>query len=53
MRRNQFKIAHVKIQLEICRCFMSVRGIALWNSLPDDLVAIQALPSFKVNLSKH
>ena len=52
-RGHQFKIAHVRTQLEIRRRFFSVRGIALWNSLPSDVVTIQSLSVFKAKLSEQ
>ena len=35
------------------RASFGVRGIALWNSLPSDLAAIQSLSAFKSKLGDH
>ena len=51
-RGHQYKIAHVRTQLDLRKRFFSVRGIHVWNSLPDSLVSLQCPSSFKTALAK-
>ena len=39
--------------MECRKRFFSVRRVSLWNSLPDDLVSISSLHSFKRELNKY
>ena len=50
-RGHQLKLAHVRTSLEIRRRFISVRAISLWNSLPDSVVSITNINSFKADLA--
>lgn len=52
-RGHQFKIAHVRTELELRKRFFSVRGITLWNSLPNYVVSANTLSAFKASLSAH
>ena len=46
-RGHRFKLAHVRTNLENRRRFFSVRRVALWNSLPDEVVGQTSLSGFK------
>ena len=43
---HHFKIAHGFFSMD-CRGLFSLRFLSTWNSLPDDVVAIEILVSFK------
>ena len=52
-RGHQYKVAHVRTQLEIRKRFFSIRGISLWNSLPQHVVSANSVSAFKASLSAH
>ena len=52
-RGHQYKVADVRVEIEIHKRFFSVRGILLWNSLPQHVVTGNTVSAFKVSLSAH
>ena len=49
-RGHRYKLNMPRCHLEVRKRYFSIRCIKLWNSLPDDVVAIDSLPSFKASL---
>lgn len=52
-RGHQYKVAHIRTELEIRKRFFNVRGISLWNSLPQHIVSANSVSAFKASLSAH
>ena len=52
-RGHQYKVAHIRTELEIRKRFFNVRGISLWNSLPRHIVSANSVSAFKTSLSAH
>ena len=52
-RGHHLRLAHVRTSLDIRRRFFSVRAIPLWNSLPESVVSITNINSFKAALACH
>jgi len=52
-RGHQFKLAHVRTSLDIRKKFFNVRGISLWNSLPNSVVSLTNINSLKAALAEH
>ena len=46
-RGHRFKLAHVPRSLECRRRFFSLRMVSTWNSLPDEVVGLESVDSFK------
>lgn len=46
-RGHRFKIAHSFCSTEMRRRFFSLRCVSVWNSLPDDVVSLESIESFK------
>ena len=46
-RGHRFKLAHVPRSLECRRRFFSLRRVSAWNSLPDEVVGLESVDSFK------
>ena len=49
-RGHQYKISVPLCNLEVRRRFLSVRVVYAWNSLPQDVVALESLDAFKGKL---
>jgi hypothetical protein len=49
-RGHRFKLAHLASTLECRRRFFSLRCVKVWNSLPDEVVSLESMTSFKFNL---
>ncbi len=49
-RGHRFKIAHTHSTLEARRRFFSLRCVGLWNSLPDSVVSLTSIHSYKAAL---
>ena len=47
-RGHRYKVAHVRAEIEIRKRFFSVRGILLWNSLPQHVVTANTESAFKL-----
>lgn len=52
-RGHRYKIFHTYSSLEARRRFFSVRVAKLWNSLPDQVVALENINAFKSALHLH
>ena len=52
-RGHRYKIFQTHSSLEARRRFFSLRRVALWNSLPDDVVSVDSLELFKSALHAH
>jgi len=46
-RGHRFKVAHVRCHVECRKRFFALRCVDLWNSLPDQVVALDTVESFK------
>ena len=51
-RGHRFKIHVTHAALDVCKRSFSHRSIALWNRLPDSVVAAADLSTFKIALSR-
>ena len=49
-RGHSFKIFHSFSHYECRKRFFSVRGVSLWNSLPENIVQLDSLNIFKTEL---
>ena len=49
-RGHMYKLAHTRADMECRRRFFSMRRIALWNSLPENVVSCTTLSTFKGRL---
>ena len=49
-RGHRYKVAHVHSSLECRRRSFALRVVQTWNSLPDSVVALESLDSFKAAL---
>ena len=47
---HRFKLAHSYSSLEWHECFFSMRCVSVWNSLPDGVVALDSVDTFKTAL---
>lgn len=52
-RGHRFKIHHTHSTTEARRRFFSLRCVSIWNSLPDQVVALESISSFKTALHHH
>ena len=49
-RGHRYKIAQLRADMECRKRFFSMRRVAIWNSLPDNLVSCSSLNNFKSKL---
>ena len=49
-RGHRYKIGHLYSSVECRRRFFSLRVASVWNSLPDEMVALECIGSFKAAL---
>ena len=52
-RGNRFQLSVPVCRSELRRRFFNVRNVAIWNSLPVDIVEVCSVDSFKWRLDQH
>lgn len=50
---HRFRLLQLQVHHDPRKCLFINRMVSLWNSLPDDVVLVETLDTFKNRLDKH